>query len=93
MVHFNQLDASVANWLERPSDEFEVHKVMIGTGKDNALGPYGYGFSLAVFQECFDIVKEDVLQIFELHIYKKFEKSLNATFIALILKINGATEL
>lgn len=57
-----------------------------------ASGPDG--FSLAFFQQCWDIVKEGMMQIFhEFHIHKKFKKSFNATFIAVILKINGVVEL
>lgn len=60
--------------------------------KDKAPGPDG--FSLAFFQECWDTVKDDVMRVFhEFHLCHKFEKSLNATFIALILKIMGAIEL
>lgn len=89
---FDQLDSDVAGGLERPFDEEEVHLVVRGMCRDKAPGPDG--FSMAFFQESWDIVKEDVMQIFHaFHSSQKFEKSLNATFIALIPKIVGAYEL
>ena len=45
------------------------------------------GFSLSFFGACWDIVREDILKVFaEFYSYMRFEKSFNATFIALILK-------
>ena len=56
---------------------------------DKAPGPDG--FSLAFFHHCWGVVKRDVLTMFEeFYLHSKFEKSLNATFIALIPKKNGA---
>ncbi|XP_040992146.1 uncharacterized protein LOC121239053 [Juglans microcarpa x Juglans regia] len=51
------------------------------------------GFTMAFFQDCWDIVREDVMEVFhELFSFRKFEKSLNATFIALIPKRTGASD-
>jgi hypothetical protein len=52
---------------------------------DKAPGPDG--FSLAFFQVCWSILKEDIMNIFNyFHDHCSFKKSLNATFLALIPK-------
>ena len=52
------------------------------------------GFSLAFYHHCWGVVERDVLAVFEeFYQYSKFEKSLNATFIALIPKKNGASNI
>jgi hypothetical protein len=59
---------------------------------DQALSPRGY--SKAFFQACWDVLKEDIMKLFhDFHARGKFERSLNATFIALILKISRVVEL
>ena len=59
---------------------------------DKAPGPDG--FSLAFYHHCWEVVKRDVLAVFEeFYQHSKFEKSLNATFIALIPKKNGASNI
>lgn len=53
--------------------------------ENKAFGPYS--FSMAFIQICWEIVKEDVMQNFQdFFSFKKLEKSLNDTFIALIFK-------
>ena len=52
------------------------------------------GFSLAFYHHCWEVVERDVLAVFEeFYQHSKFEKSLNATFIALIPKKNGASNI
>ena len=59
---------------------------------DKALGPDG--FSLAFYRHCWGVVKRDVLVVFkEFYQHNKFEKSFNATFIALIPNKNGASNI
>lgn len=56
-----------------------------GMVRDKAPSPNS--FTIAFFEDCWDIVKEDVMEVFhELFSFGKFEKNLNATFIALIPK-------
>jgi hypothetical protein len=51
-------------------------------------------FSLAFFQACWDVLKQDIMAVFEdFHARGRFEKSLNSTFISLIPKVSGALEL
>lgn len=52
---------------------------------DKAPGPYD--FSLGFLKFCWDVVVEYLMKVFqELFLVGKFEKSLNATFIALLTK-------
>ena len=47
-----------------------------------------------VFQSCWDIVWVDIMKVFrEFYTFMKFEKSFNATFIALIPKKVGTVEM
>lgn len=47
-----------------------------------------------VFLSLLGIVQVDMMKVYlEVHYFMKFEKSLNATFIALILKKAGALEM
>jgi hypothetical protein len=55
---------------------------------DKAPGSDSY--SMAFFQACWDVLKEDIMKVFhDFHARGKFERSLNAMFIALIPKILG----
>ena len=59
---------------------------------DKTLGPDG--FSMTFFYHCWRVVDRDVLAVFEeFYQHYKFEKSLNATFIALIPNKNDASDI
>jgi hypothetical protein len=89
---FDQILDHEAGWLEREFDEEEVRKTVMAMEGDKAPGPDG--FSIAFFQICWEVVKEDVMKIFkEFYDEGKFEASLNSTFISLIPKIPGASEM
>jgi len=60
--------------------------------RDKASGPDG--FSLTFFQDCWDVIKTDIMGVFQdFHTHSEFVKSLNATFIALVPKKSGALDL
>lgn len=66
---------------------------MLGVVRKMAIdkAPSPDGFSLGFFQPCWEVVKVDMMQVFqELHSIGKFKKSVNITFITLILKTTGA---
>jgi hypothetical protein len=89
---FRSLGDVEASSLETPFEEREVMEVVKGMNRDKAPGPDG--FSMAFFQDCWDVLKSDIMGVFhDFHAHSKFVKSLNATFIALIPKISGATDL
>jgi len=49
---------------------------------------------MAFFQACCDVLKVDIMKVFrDFHTRGKFERSRNALFIALILKIPGVVDL
>ena len=59
---------------------------------DKAPGPDG--FIMAFFQKCWLVIEDDVMGFFdEVHTHCKFERSLNASFIALIPKKQNATNI
>lgn len=71
--------------LERPFEEEEIRKAVFALGKDKTPGPDG--FSLAFFQDCWDIVKPDLLKVFaEFFVNGKVGTSMNSTFISLVPK-------
>ena len=89
---FESISAIEASSLEAPFLEKEVKDVVFGMDGKKALGPDG--FSMAFFQACWGVLKEDIMAVFaEFHAQGKFEKSLNSTFISLIPKVLGAFEL
>jgi hypothetical protein len=60
--------------------------------KDKAPGHDG--FSTAFFQDCWDVIKTDIMGVLiDFHGRSKFEKSLNATFIARTPKKSGVVDL
>jgi hypothetical protein len=79
-------------WLERDFKENEVIEVVKKLQVDKSLGPDG--FSLGFVQTCWEVIKEDIMAVLQdFHSKGRFQKSLNATFIALIPKKVGLEEL
>ena len=59
---------------------------------DKAPGPDG--FSMAFFQSCWSVVKNEIMEVFQnFHTQAMFEKSLNASFLALIPENVDAVEI
>ena len=91
-LEFDQIGESERGWLERRFEKDEILSVIRDMEGDKAPGPDG--FSMAFFHHCWRVVERDVLAVFEeFYQHCKFEKSLNATFIALIPKKNGASNI
>ena len=87
-----QLDSNDAGSLDRVFTEEEVAEAVPNMNRDKAPGPDG--FSLAFFQFCWSILKEDIMQIFHhFHEHGTFSHRLNTTFIALIPKKPGSVEI
>ncbi|RVX14665.1 Transposon TX1 uncharacterized 149 kDa protein [Vitis vinifera] len=81
-----------ADGLEVPFSVEEIHSALMEMGGDKAPGPDG--FSVAFWQECWDFVKEEVVEMFkEFFEHGSFAKSLNTTFLVLIPKKGGAEDL
>jgi hypothetical protein len=91
-LEFDSLPAGEASSLEALFLVREVKDVIFGMDGNKAPGLDG--FSLAFFQACWVVLKEDIMAVFsDFHERGKFEKSLNSTFISLIPKRPGAVEL
>ena len=82
---FSRISEEDATWLDRPFDEKEIFGVVHDFNADKALGLDG--FTMAFVQSCWSLVKTDIMKVFHIfHAHATFEKSLNATFLALIPK-------
>jgi hypothetical protein len=91
-LEFDMLNGEEASSLENPFEEREVREAIIGMDRDKAPGPDG--FSMTFFQDCWEVVKGDLMAVFEeFHARGKFVKNINSTFISLIPKIHGAKEI
>ena len=91
VLDFPRISGDNVDWLERPFEEAEIFEVIKEFNGDKSPGPDG--FSMAFFQACWGILKTDIMAVFHhFHVTGQFEKSLNATFIALIPKKAAAVE-
>jgi hypothetical protein len=91
-LEFESLSEGETASLEAPFLEKEVKDAIFGMDGNKAPSPDG--FSLAFFQACWEVLKNDIMAVFsDFHAHGKFEKSLNSTFISLIPKVSGAAEL
>ena len=90
-LDFNTISMEEAASLDSPFEENEVFEVISHMNGDKSLGPDG--FSMAFFQTCWQVIKEDLMAVFsDFHERGMFEKSLNATFLTLIPKKSDALE-
>jgi len=85
---FPGLDPSDVGWLESPFQEEKVLQPLLSMDEDKAPGLDG--FFLGLYRSYWSIVKADIMSVFHnFYRHERFEKSLNATFIALIPKKAG----
>ena len=86
------ISLSEAGALEFPFSEAEIYAALMGMNGDKAPSPDG--LTVAFWQRCWEIVKEDVLDMFkEFHEHNSFIKSLNHTFLVLLPKKGGVEDL
>ena len=91
-LSFMGLASSEAEGLEIPFTEEDVFAALLDLGKDKALGPDG--FTMAFWFFCWDVMKVEIMGFFrEFHERGRFVKSLNATFLVLVPKKEGAEDL
>ena len=65
---------------------------MFQLNREKALGPDG--FTIALYQDCWDVVKEDLVKVFqEFHKRGIVNQSTNVTFIALVPKKSQTSEI
>lgn len=78
-------------FLEQDFSE-EIVAALRSTSGDKAPGPDR--FSMAFFQRCWEVIKDDIIEVFHFfHTNMQFGKSFNASFIVLIPKKKGATDI
>lgn len=58
---FDSLEVEEASRLELPFEEREVLEVVKGMNRDKAPGPDG--FSMTFFQDCWDVIKSDLMMV------------------------------
>ena len=86
------LGEGLANSLEVMFSEEEIFAALSSCYGDKAPGPYG--FTMAFWLFCWDVVKSDILGLFrEFYLHGTFSRSLNSTFLVLIPKKEGAEDL
>jgi hypothetical protein len=90
-VDFSSIEVEEETHLERPFSEEEVVIALNQISGEKAPGPDG--FTLAFFHHCWDVVKKEVLDsLQEFYVHETFERSLNSTFLVLIPKKVGASD-
>jgi hypothetical protein len=90
-VDFTSLEVKEATHLERPFSEEEVVLALNQISGEKAPSPDG--FTLAFFHHCWDVVKKEVLDsLQDFYINEAFERSLNLTFVVLIPKKVGVSD-
>lgn len=78
--------------LQAPFEQQEILNSINSCAEDKAPGPDG--FTMAFYRHCWDIIKVDLTEAIQhFHKSENFERSINATFIALIPKKAGVMEL
>ena len=78
--------------MERSFSEDEIHRALMDMNGDKAPGLDGV--TVVFWQNCWDFVKEEVLELFkEFCEQSSFIKSLNNTFLVLLPKKGGAEDL
>ena len=84
-VEFSMIFEEDVAWLDRQFEEEEVYGIIQCCNSAKPPGPDG--FSMAFFEACWDFLKLEIMEVLaNFHSQDVFEKSLNATFIALISK-------
>ncbi|WMV41943.1 hypothetical protein MTR67_035328 [Solanum verrucosum] len=89
ILNVQRITMEEQSWLSREFNEDEVLEGIRLCAYDKAPGPDGY--TMAFFQAFWETIKEDLMQTFQnFRCHQSFEKSFNATFVALIPKKQGS---
>ena len=84
-INWGRIAQANALWLERPFEEEEIKKAVFEIDREKSPGPDGY--TGAFFQDCWGILKNDMVKIFEeFHRNGKVCGNMNHTFLCLIPK-------
>ena len=73
------------SYFSNPFTEEDICRELFQLDRHKELGPDG--ITIALFQDCWDVIKEDLVRVFtEFHRSGIIKQSTNATFIALVPK-------
>ncbi|RVX21544.1 putative ribonuclease H protein [Vitis vinifera] len=84
-IDWSPISEESASRLDSPFAEAEIFNAIFQLDRDKAPGPDG--FTIAVFQDCWDVIKEDLVRVFaEFHNSEIINQNTNASFIVLLPK-------
>ncbi|RVX10321.1 hypothetical protein CK203_016096 [Vitis vinifera] len=83
-LDWSPISGESASRLESLFTEEEISKAIFQLNKDKAPRPDG--FTIAVFQDCWDVIKEDLVRVFVEFHRSGIIESINASFMVLIPK-------
>ncbi|RVW12452.1 LINE-1 retrotransposable element ORF2 protein [Vitis vinifera] len=84
-IDWSPISEESAFRLDFPFAEAEIFNAIFQLDRDKAPGPDG--FTIAVFQDCWDVIKEDLVRVFaEFHNSGIINQNTNASFIVLLPK-------
>ncbi|RVW64329.1 Transposon TX1 uncharacterized 149 kDa protein [Vitis vinifera] len=84
-LDWSPISEESASRLDSFFTEEEISKAIFQLDRDKVPGPDG--FTIAVFQDCWDVIKEDLVRVFaEFHRSGIINQSTNASFIVLLPK-------
>ena len=84
-INWSPISGESASRLDSPFSEEEIFTAIFQLDRDKAPGPDG--FTIAVFQNFWDVIKEDLVRVFvEFHSSGIINQSTNASFIVLLPK-------
>ena len=84
-LDWSPISSESASRLESPFTEEEISKAIFQLDRDKAPGPDD--FTIAVFQDCWEVIKEDLVRVFaKFHRSGIINQSTNASFIVLFPK-------
>ncbi|RVW25228.1 Transposon TX1 uncharacterized 149 kDa protein [Vitis vinifera] len=91
-IDWSPISEESASRLYSLFSEKEIFNVIFQLDRDKAPEPDG--FTIAVFQDCWDVIKEDLVRVFaEFHSSGIINQRTNATFIVLLPKKNQTKKL
>ena len=84
-IDWSPISEKSASKLDSPFAEKEIFNVFFQLDRDKASGPDG--FTIAMFQDCWDVIKDDLVRVFaEFHNSGIINQNTNASFIVLLPK-------
>ena len=83
-LDWSPISEESASRLDSPFTEEEISKANFQLDRDKAPGPDG--FTIAVFQDCWDVIKEDLVRVFAEFRSGIINQSTNASLIVLLPK-------